>query len=175
MSGRGEYLCYTDGSCKAGDEAPGGWGFFIKSPGEMREMAIEGHGKAIRTLAKTMEYRAVAEALEALPNDVRAVVFSDNQSLIENVNRHLPSWRETGFAKVDPSIVESVRRIDRAMAEKRLSVRFQWIRAHNGNAGLPAVDGCTPQGGGLRGALSSQPGTTHRWHNAGPPWPAAET
>ena len=29
---RDEYLCYTDGSCKAGPGAPGGWGFCIKPP-----------------------------------------------------------------------------------------------------------------------------------------------
>jgi ribonuclease HI len=105
VSGRREHLCYTDGSCKAGDDAPGGWGFCIKPPtGD----AIEGYGSATRTLAKVMEYRAVAEALGALPNDVAAIVFSDNQSLVENLAKRLDDWRRGAFAKVDPHIVETL-------------------------------------------------------------------
>src|SRR3954470_294695 len=30
MAAQSDYLCYTDGSCKAADGAPGGWGFVIK-------------------------------------------------------------------------------------------------------------------------------------------------
>ena len=37
-----EWLCYTDGSCKAGDGAPGGWGFSVKPP---QGPALEGWGK----------------------------------------------------------------------------------------------------------------------------------
>ena len=143
MSGRAEYLCYTDGACKASDGAPGGWGFCIKSPSGG---LFEGYGKATGTLAKTMEYRAVAEALSALPDRVRAVVFSDSQSLVENLTKHSVAWRERDFAKVDPHIVESVRRIDASIVVKQLSVRFQWVRAHNGNAGNERADALAAQG-----------------------------
>ncbi len=89
MSGRDAYLCYTDGSCKAADGAPGGWGFVIKRPGLP---VLEGYGRAQGTLAKVMEYRAVAEALAALPADANAVVFCDNQSLVENLSKQLANW-----------------------------------------------------------------------------------
>jgi ribonuclease HI len=143
MASRHEYVCYTDGSCKSGEGAPGGWGFFIKTPSGP---SIEGFGKATRTLAKVMEYRAVAEALAALPASVSAVVFSDNESLVESLSKKLSDWRTTGFKNVDALIVESVRRIDACIAEKNLVVRFQWVRSHNGNAGNERADSLAAQG-----------------------------
>jgi len=144
MSSR-EYFCYTDGSCKAssGTDRPGGWGFFIKTPaGE----PIEGYGKASDTHAKVMEYQAVAEALAALPEGVTACVFSDNQSLIENLAKNLAIWKARAFAKVDELIVDSVRRIDASITEKRLVVRWQWVRSHNGNVGNERADALATQG-----------------------------
>jgi ribonuclease HI len=70
VGGRSEYLCYTDGSCKAGAGAPGRWGFHIKPPSGA---PLEGYGKATGTLAKVMELRAVAEALAELPEGATAV------------------------------------------------------------------------------------------------------
>jgi ribonuclease HI len=138
-----EYLCYTDGSCKADGGAPGGWGFFIRPP---NGPPLEGYGKATGTLAKVMEYQAVAEALAVLPDGVSAVVFSDNLALVENLTRKLEIWRMNAFAKVEPFIVESVRRIDSSISEKHLRVRFQWVRAHNGNAGNERADNLAAQG-----------------------------
>ena len=140
---RSEHLCYTDGSCKAGDDAPGGWGFVIEPPSGP---TLEGYGKARGTLAKVMEYRAVAEALAALPEDASAVVFSDNQSLIENLTRRLEVWRASSFANVDPLIVDSLRRIAGAIAEKRLVLRWQWVRSHNGNPRNERADALARQG-----------------------------
>lgn len=137
------YHCYTDGSCKAGDAAPGGWGFVVKPPDGS---PIEGYGKALGTLAKVMEYRAVAEALEVLPGAASAVLYSDNQSLVENLGKKLASWRASSFANVDPLVADSIRRIDASITSKKLVVSFQWVRGHNGNAGNERADALAAQG-----------------------------
>ena len=138
-----EYHCYTDGSCKAGEGAPGGWGFVINAAGLP---AREGYGKVAGTLAKVMEYRAVAEALRALPTDATAIVYSDNQALIENLDKRLGDWGKSGFVKVDRQIVDEVRSIHAQLVDKRLRIRWQWLRSHNGNAGNERADALAAQG-----------------------------
>jgi len=134
---------YTDGSCKSGEN--GGWGFHIRPPTADRE-PIEGYGKAKGTMAKVMEYRAVAEAIAALPDGVSAVVFSDNLSLVENLAKKLDVWRQNDFRKADPLIVESLRRIDELIASKGVKLRWQWVRSHNENAGNERADELAAQG-----------------------------
>jgi ribonuclease HI len=73
-------------------------------------------------------------------------VFSDNQSLIDNLSKHLGTWATNAFAKVDPLIVDSVRSIDASITGKRLVVRWQWLRSHNGNAGNERADALAAQG-----------------------------
>jgi ribonuclease HI len=156
---RDEYHCYTDGSAKAGDGAPGGWGFVIKPA---KGLPIEGYGKAVGTLSKIMEYRAVAEALAALPARVSAVVYSDNQSLVDNLTRQLAGWREHAFAKVDSLIVADVRRIDSLITERDLVVRWQWVRSHSGNAGNERADTLAAQGTREAKADLAKPGGKRR-------------
>ncbi len=140
-----ETLVYTDGSCKMGGGArgPGGWGFVIKPP---KGAAIEGYGSALETLAKVMEFHAVAEALERLPAGSKSTVFSDNQSLVANLDKQLANWQRSDFANVDASIVESARRIATLIDEKHLVIQWKWIRAHNGNLGNERADALAAQG-----------------------------
>jgi ribonuclease HI len=93
-----------------------------------------------------MEYRAVAEALLALPDGAAAQVFSDNMSLVENLSKKLEIWEKSGFAKVDPMVVADVRRIADAIRSKLLKVRYQWVRSHNGNQGNERADQLAAQG-----------------------------
>lgn len=141
---RALYRCYTDGSCKAGvPGAPGGWGFVLLAPGKA---AVEAYGSATHTVAKIMEHRAVAEALERVPERARVVVCSDNQPLVQALHRQLPVWRQNGFAGVDPSVVELVKRIGSAIVDRQLRVEWQWVRGHNGNEGNERADALAAQG-----------------------------
>lgn len=116
---------------------------FIRPPnGE----PIERYGSAENTLAKVMEFRAVAEALTLLPHGATASLFSDNQSLVEALSKKLRDWKESEFRNVDPHIVESVRAIAAHISDKALTVKWQWVRAHNGNVGNERADALAAQG-----------------------------
>ncbi len=143
---RAEWHCYTDGSCKAGEGAPGGWGYHARPPASSGGAPLEDHGKALGTLAKVMEYRAVAEALAALPAEASAVVFADNQSLVVNLATKLGDWQRSTFANVDPLVAPEVKRIALAIVEKRLDVRFEWVRGHGSNVGNERADALAAQG-----------------------------
>ncbi len=138
-----DYLCYTDGSCKAGDGAPGGWGFCVKTPAGER---LEGWGKARDTLSNVMECQAVAEALAVLPEKVSAVVFCDDRTLVENLNKNLETWNRRSFAKVDAHLVPYLQRLCATIAQKQLTVRWQWLRSHNGNDGNERADELAAKG-----------------------------
>jgi ribonuclease HI len=140
-----EHLVYTDGSCKPGPEGqrPGGWGYVVKSP---TGAVVEGCGSAADTHAKVMEVRAVAEALATLPDGAHARVFSDNQGLVATLQGKLANYRRSGFANVDPLVVEHLRAIDASVTGRGLRVAFQWVRAHNGNAGNERADALAAQG-----------------------------
>jgi ribonuclease HI len=140
----GDWLVYTDGSAKPG--GPGGWGFVLRPQGASSESPRESYGKAQNTIAKIMEYRAVAEALLALPAGASALVFSDNLALVENLGKKLDIWRQNGFKKVDLDIVADVRRIAETIEQKNLRLRWQWLKSHNGNAGNERADQLAAQG-----------------------------
>lgn len=131
------YFCYTDGACKKGEKPFGGWGLFIKCP---EGTDVERHGGAPKTSSSVMEMTAIAEALEWLPSDSRAVIFSDSKSALDYCERWIGIWKKSDWRNAELEVAAISKRIDSSLTSKKLSIDWKWIRSHNGNPGNERAD-----------------------------------
>ncbi len=143
MSNSSLWLCYTDGSCKKGEGAPGGWGCLVRAPAGP---PIEKYGSSVKSTIAAMELEAVIQALSELPDGASATVFSDSQVLIEHCSRWIEIWKKAGWRKAPVEHLARFQEIDRLIEGRALRVQWQWVRSHNGNAGNERAHELAAQG-----------------------------
>jgi len=73
------------------------------------------------------EYRAVIAALEAVPTDVLIILYSDSQLVVNQLNK---TW-----AIKEEHLRKLAQHIWKIIAEKRLIVRFKWIKRQENPVG----------------------------------------
>ena len=122
-----EIRIYTDGAAK-GNPGPGGYGLILQSGQHYKEVS-EGFRL---TTNNRMELLSVIVALEMLKADgCEVTVFSDSKYVVDSVEKKwIDSWIKRGWKNVkNPDLWK---RYLKAAAQH--SVRFTWIRGHNGHA-----------------------------------------
>ncbi len=121
---------FTDGSSHP-NPGPGGWGFVWVTDGEIE---AEGHGgEAEKTTNNRMEFTALIEAYEALPEDASVTVFSDSQLCVNTITKWAPDWEKKGWKrKGDP--LKNLDLVKRLLALYRAhpDCPLEWVRAHAG-------------------------------------------
>ncbi len=122
---------FTDGSSHP-NPGPGGWGFVWVTDGEIE---AEGHGgEAEKTTNNRMEFTALIEAYEALPEDASVTVFSDSQLCVNTITKWAPGWEKKGWKrKGDP--LKNLDLVKRLLALYRAhpDCPLEWVRAHAGH------------------------------------------
>ncbi len=117
---------YTDGSC-LGNPGPGGWAL-IAFDGQKRE-SDKKHGYEIDTTNNRMEMTAIIMALQLLPPDSDATIFSDSNLIVQSINQN---WKRKAnldlWMELDPLRVSHPQ------------VQFQWVKAHAKNQYNNLVD-----------------------------------
>ncbi len=126
---------YTDGSA-SGNPGPGGYGtilHYVMPDGQKHEKELSQGYK--HTTNNRMEIMAAIVGLEALKAECDVVIYSDSQYLVNAFNKGwIDDWVKKDWKRKAKDPVKNVdlwQRLLRAMNGH--SVRFQWVKGHNGH------------------------------------------
>lgn len=127
---------YVDGSCQ-GNPGPGGWGFVAVRYGV--EVQREKSRRYPKTTNNRMEMEAIIGALRWCREQayIKVVIRSDSKLAI---NVATGKWR----AKANLDLVKAL-----AAAAEGLSVKYRWIKSHDGNLWNEAADELAREAAGL--------------------------
>lgn len=121
---------FSDGAC-SGNPGPGGYGVILSFNGVKKELS----GGFRMTTNNRMELMGVITGLEALRERCEVTVVTDSRYVVDGVEKGWAMrWKANGWmrnrreAAINPDLWE---RLLRAIASH--SVRFKWIRGHNGH------------------------------------------
>lgn len=117
---------YSDGAA-SGNPGPGGYGVVLESGKHRKEL----WGGYRMTTNNRMELLAVIVGLEALKTPgTDVVVVSDSKYVVDSVEKGwVFDWERKGFAKKkNPDLWKRF-----LVAYRKHTVRFHWIRGHNGH------------------------------------------
>jgi ribonuclease HI len=124
-----EVTIYTDGACDP-NPGPGGWGAVLLFPdgGSPRELS----GGDENTTNNRMEMLAALEALKALPEPARVVLFTDSQYLCWGM-KQLAAPGLFGGAEVGEGVKNGDLWQELARAAAHHRVECRWVRGHAGD------------------------------------------
>jgi ribonuclease HI len=122
---------YTDGGCTP-NPGPGGYGIVLIFGDQRRELS----GGYRNTTNNRMELTAAIRGLQALKEPCDVTLFSDSQYVVNGISKGWArKWKSKGWIKADKRPAENT-----DLWEDLLNlcdthtVRFEWIRGHNGHS-----------------------------------------
>lgn len=123
-----DVIVYVDGAC-SGNPGPGGYAAILLHNNTCREIT---GGFALTTNSR-MEIVAVIEALSALKEPCRVMVYSDSQYVVNAINLGwLESWVRSGWQKKTRGRVENIDLWKRLLPLlDRHEVTMVWLRGHS--------------------------------------------
>lgn len=141
----GAYEAHTDGSCLSNPAGPGGWAAVVEHLGAAAAEPWELWGHLTSTSNNRAEALGLLAALEWVPTGSALLVWSDSELTVRvfsgayKAKANLDVWAE----------------IRRAVDEKKLTARTEWLRGHVGHAGNERADALS--------VLGSVNGDVERW------------
>ena len=142
----GAFRAHTDGACLGNPDGPGGWAAVVEQLRlEPASATWELWGHLSSTSNNRAEALGVLAALEWVPPGSEVLIRSDSELTI----RILAGVYK---ARANADLWSEIRR---AVAERRLRARTEWVRGHAGDPGNERADALS-----LLGAVA---GDTQRW------------
>ena len=122
---------YTDGGCTP-NPGPGGYGIVLIYGEQRRELS----GGYRRTTNNRMELTAAIRGLQALKEPCDVTLFSDSQYVVNGITKGWArTWKSKGWIKSDKRPAENIDLWEDLLNLcETHTVRFEWIRGHNGHA-----------------------------------------
>src|SRR5262249_13893886 len=133
-------VIYTDGAC-VGNPGPGGYGVLLIYGERRKELS----GGFRMTTNNRMEILACIAGLQALKEPCEVTIYSDSQYVVNAMTKSWAiRWRERGWKRKENGQLKDALNSDlwAQMLElcEQHSVRFEWVRGHNGNEGNERCD-----------------------------------
>lgn len=127
---------HTDGSC-LGNPGRGGWAALLQWGEHEKELT----GGEAHTTNNRMELTAALEALRALKKPSTVDLYSDSQYLRNGITQWIHGWQKNGWKTAAKKPVLNAD-IWQALleAQKPHTVRWHWVRGHDGHAENERVD-----------------------------------
>jgi len=121
---------YTDGGCSP-NPGPGGYGIVLIYGEQRRELS----GGYRNTTNNRMELTAAIRGLQALKEPCAVTLFSDSQYVVNGITKGWARrWKSKGWVKSDKRPAENIDLWEDLLNLcETHTVRFEWIRGHNGH------------------------------------------
>ncbi|MBS4083660.1 MAG: ribonuclease HI [Rhizobiales bacterium] len=133
---------HSDGAC-SGNPGPGGWGAIIEHNGTRTELK----GGEQLTTNNRMELMAAIMALESLPANCKADLYTDSQYVKGGITAWMKNWKKNGWKTADKKPVKNIelwQRLENAASAHQ--VDWHWLKGHAGHAENERADELAREG-----------------------------
>ena len=121
---------FCDGAC-SGNPGVGGWGAILRYGDTIKELS----GANGDTTNNRMEMTAAIEALASLKRPCEVILTTDSQYLVKGMTEWIQGWVRKSWinSKKEPVLNRDL--WERLLELSKIhSVRWAWVRGHNGHA-----------------------------------------
>ncbi|WPX10040.1 ribonuclease HI [Anaerocellum danielii] len=125
-----EVTIYTDGAC-SGNPGPGGWCAILIYKGIKKVLK----GFERYTTNNRMELKAVVEALKALKEPCKVVIYSDSAYIVNAVNQNwIEKWQKNGWKTSEKEEVKNIDLWNELIELLKIhKVTFEKVKGHADN------------------------------------------
>ncbi|HYS83212.1 MAG TPA: ribonuclease H [Anaeromyxobacteraceae bacterium] len=160
MNTDARFVAFCDGSALQNPGGPGGTGFVVvdRTCHALRFGGTRWQEDGPHPITNNrMELRAALEALDGLPAGAGVEVVSDSRYVVDALTKWIHGWRKKGWKTASGTPVLNRDLIEALDARSReLSVKYAWVRGHDGHAVNEIVDGLA-QGAARGGGSPERP------------------
>jgi ribonuclease HI len=130
-----EIVIYTDGACDP-NPGRGGWAALIITANRKMEIS----GREDESTNNRMELTAAIRALRSLKEPSSVTIYTDSQYLQKGIGEWLSGWIRKNWRTTSGKVANRDLWEELIAAEKPHTVRWEWLRGHDGDPNNQRVD-----------------------------------